>query len=316
MTGLDHEDKSRVPGPGGARDWFDALRLRQWHKNLLVFVPLVFAFRLFDAILAARTAVLFGLFCLASSAVYLVNDVHDREADRRHPLKRLRPLAAGRLGPGAALAVASLLALVALGASNLFLPAAATGVLSSYLVLQAFYNVALRDSAGADVIVIALGFVLRAVAGALAIGVPFSEWLIVCTFFGAVRLALGKRQAELQAGRTGLRKGWEDSEPADLRGLGILTSAVLVVSYTYYCFASRTAAILGQAPAGWTSFPPLLLTLPVVVFGVFRYELLAGRGGAGEPEAILVRDRGLALAVVGWLAVSVAALYAARLAHS
>lgn len=294
--------------------WIEALRVRQWHKNLLVAVPLVFSFRLFDPAALVLTATLIVAFCLASSAVYLVNDLCDRAADRQHPMKSHRPIASGKIRFGAALIIAVLLAAVAIALAILRLPMAATGALVSYLALQVLYNLALRGSAGADVISVALGFVLRAVGGALALNVPFSEWLLICTFFGAARLALGKRQGELIAAKSGLRRGWENVAAADLKSLGVLTSAVLVVSYTHYCFASRTAVLLGHAASGWAAFPPLLMTLPVVFYGVMRYELVAGQGGAGEPELLLFRDRSLALAVFGWMAVSVASLYAGRLA--
>lgn len=291
--------------------WRDALRIRQWHKNLLVFVPLVFAFRVTEIVLAIRVLILFMAFCAAVSGVYLLNDISDITSDRHHPLKKMRAIASGRIRPGAATAVAVALIAVAIAIAFLSLGASAASFLVGYLALQVAYNVVLRGTAGADVIAIAAGFVLRAVAGAVVIGVVFSEWLIVCTFFGAVRLALGKRQAELKAGRTGLRAGWERVSDEELRTVGAMTSGILVVSYTLYSFTSATARALGST--GGVGLPPLLLSLPIVYYGVMRYELLAGAGAAGDPETLPLRDRPLSIALLAWFAVSFVALYLWRI---
>lgn len=318
MSGAGRDQAGRAPagasGNGSAlAAWADALRLRQWHKNLVVAVPLVFAFRLFDPGAFVAVAALTAAFCLASSGTYLLNDWRDLESDCRHPLKSRRAVASGAIPRSAALAAGILLALLGLAGSAWLVPSAAGG-LAAYLVLQFLYNTVLRAAPAADVIVIALGFVLRAVSGAVAIDVPFSEWLLICTFFGAVRLAIGKRQAELMAGRTGLRRGWEESRDEDVRVMGGIVSAVLVVAYTQWCFASRTAAALVDVGTAVTLFPPLSLTIPVVLFGVLRYEMIAARGRAGEPEAILVQDRQLLAASAGWVFLSVVALYAGRMA--
>lgn len=293
--------------------WADALRLRQWHKNLVVAVPLVFSFQLFDTAAAATVAALVAAFCLASSGIYLLNDWRDLEQDSRHPLKSRRAVASGAIPRPVAFAAGIALALAGFALAAWRVPAGGSAI-AAYLLLQALYNGILRSASAADVIVIALGFVLRAVSGAVAIGVPFSEWLLICTFFGAVRLAIGKRQAELMAGRTGLRRGWEEARDEDVRVMGGIVSAILVVAYTQWCFASRTAAALVDVGAAMTRLPPLSLTIPVVLFGVLRYEMIAARGRAGEPEAVLVRDGQLLAAFAGWVILSVAALYAGRLA--
>jgi decaprenyl-phosphate phosphoribosyltransferase len=293
------------------RVWIDALRVRQWHKNLLVFIPLVFALRLTETSLVVRAAGLFLAFCAASSGVYLFNDISDIAEDRRHPMKRLRAIASGKIRPGAATFAAFLLISASVSGVFFGLGTAAALLVGAYLGLQIAYNVGLRGSAGADVIAIAAGFVLRAVAGAVVIDVPFSEWLLVCTFFGAVRLALGKRQAEIKAGRTGLRQGWEEVSDEELRTLGAMTSGILVVAYTLYSFTSATAHALGVANR--MGLPPLLLSLPIVYYGVVRYELLASAGAAGDPETLPIRDRALSIALVAWFAVSFAALYLWRI---
>jgi decaprenyl-phosphate phosphoribosyltransferase len=291
--------------------WLDALRVRQWHKNLLVFIPLVFAFRIAELSLALRALILFAAFCAASSGVYLINDLADIAEDRRHPMKRMRPIACGKIGPGPATLAAFLLISASIAGAHFALSAAGALMVGGYLGLQIAYNAGLRRSAGADVIAIAAGFVLRAVAGAVVISVPFSEWLVVCTFFGAVRLALGKRQAEIKAGRTGLRRGWEQVSDEELRTLGAMTSGILVVAYTLYSFTSATAHVLGS-PSG-IGLPPLLLSLPIVYYGVVRYELLAAAGAAGDPETLPMRDQPLLIALVAWFTVSFAALYLWRI---
>lgn len=284
--------------------WFEALRLRQWHKNLLVFVPILFAFKIADGELLGRVAILAAAFCAASSAAYLLNDIMDRDADRAHPLKRHRPIASGVIAPGPALAVAVVLIAVSLLAAWSAHGFRAIAMILAYLGLQGAYNLGLRALAVADVIVIAMGFVLRAAAGAEVIEVPFSAWLLVCVFFGALRLAVGKRQAELRAGRTGLRRGWEEYDESELRTIGGMLAAALLVAYTLYCFTSHTAGIVATGAT-----PPLLATLPFALFGLLRYERLAASGAAAEPETILARDLQIAVAIVGWALLSFAALY-------
>lgn len=279
------------------RPWLEALRIRQWHKNLLVFVALIFSFRVHETDLVLRTLVLFAAFCLASSATYLLNDLRDREIDRAHPMKRNRPIAVGKIQPAHARVGAVALILLSIATSWFVLPQA----IIAYLALSSAYTVFFRHIVIADVIVIALGFIIRAVAGALAIDVPFSEWLLVCTFFGAVRLGIGKRQSELTVARTGLRDEWEKIPDTELKIIGAMTSGILIVAYTLYSFGSATAAIVGPLP--------LLLSLPFVYYGVVRYEFVAAKGDARDPENLLFRDRPLAIATLGWLAVSFAALY-------
>jgi len=290
--------------------WLNALRVRQWHKNFLVFIPLIFAFQISNLELVIRTFYLFVAFCAASSSVYLFNDLLDKKQDLLHPLKKDRAVASGRISTRTAMILAGILLVFSLLLVTLTIPISASLILISYLILQFFYNLGLRNIPAADVISIALGFVLRAVGGAVAISVPFSEWLLICTFFGAVRLALGKRQAELTAGKTGLRLGWEELGQDFARILGAITSAALTVSYTLYCFASATARILGHGSEGSTfEFPPLLLSLPVVYFGIMRYEILASKGVAGDPELLIVKDKELSASIVIWFIITFAALY-------
>ncbi|RMH59979.1 MAG: hypothetical protein D6679_00150 [Candidatus Hydrogenedentota bacterium] len=292
------------------RCWFDLIRVRQWTKNLLVFVPLFFAGRFLEKEAILSEILLFFLFSLLSSGVYIINDLHDLERDRRHPLKRRRPLVRGSISPAAAAGAAFFFILFSCGIAISLLPPGTIVLLASYLLLQVLYNLLFRERAGADVIVIGLGFVLRAAAGAVTIGVPASAWLILCTFFGAVRLALGKRQAELFGGKTGFRPGWESVSPQTLHLSGALSSAVLLFSYLSYCIFSATARRIGILDLGrlLSDFPPFLLAVPPAFFGVLRYEILAASGRAGEPEALIFRDAELFGALFVWILINLVVL--------
>lgn len=271
------------------RDLLRAARPAQWTKNAVVFAPFIFALgdaqqqvSLSDWGRAAAAAV---LFCLASSAVYLVNDVHDRDADRRHPDKRRRPIAAGRIPPRQALTAAAAMAAAAM-AGGLVLSASLALVLAAYLVLQAAYTFLLKDWVLVDVAVIAAGFVLRAVAGAVAVRAAASPWLLVCTFLLALFLALCKRRGEL-AHTTAAPPPTRDSlRFYDARRLDrwIAAAAACTLScYAIYTVAPDTVAKFGNAR--------LLGTLPFVIFGLLRYLHLVYRRDLGErPEQILLTD--------------------------
>lgn len=297
--------------PSFISDIIEALRMRQWHKNLLVFIPLVFAFRIYSADDIIRTVILFISFCLASSSVYLFNDLVDRKKDVLHPLKKERAVASGRISFRSAVSAAAFLLAGSLIIAIELLPPATVISLTLYLVLQCFYNAGLRNSPPADVIIIAIGFILRAVAGATAIDVPFSEWLLICTFFGAVRLVIGKRQAELISSRCGLRSGWEELTDEAVSIIGAIANTALLVSYTLYCFASHTAKIIGESNS-LAAFPPLIITIPIVFYGIVRYEIIAAKGGAGDPEVLPLRDIQLLLSLTMWFIVSFTVLYVWR----
>ncbi|MEE9606684.1 MAG: decaprenyl-phosphate phosphoribosyltransferase [Myxococcota bacterium] len=279
-------------------------RPRQWIKNLLLYAALVFAERLFDATALALATLGFATFCLASSSVYLINDVIDAERDRLHPDKRRRPIAAGDVSEAAAALLAGLLTAASLALSFWIAPGFGFSVVT-YLALSHFYTLVGKNIVILDVMLIASGFVIRAVAGALAIGVPSSDWFILCTLFLAMFLALSKRKAEILA----LEDGASRHRPV----LGLYTApalsaftdtsmAALLISYALYVLnVHRGAAV------------PLALTVPFVLFGVFRYYLLVETAQLGEkPEEVLLRDRPLQVCLLGFTAVAVAALYLSR----
>lgn len=275
------------------------MRPEQWLKNGFVLVPLVFSGLLDDPSAWARSALAVAAFCAASSAVYLVNDVLDREADRRHPAKRSRPIASGEVRVGGALATAALLAAAAL-AGSVVLGRWFTVVLGGYLVLVVLYSAVLKRVVFVDVLVLAAGFVLRVVGGAVAIDVPISRWLLLCAYLLALYLALGKRRAEL--GLLGDRAGTH-REVLGHYSLELVDQAISVVlgatvlAYTLYTVAPDTVAKVGSEG--------LMMTVPVVLYGLFRYLYLLHRHSAGgSPTRVLLTDRPLLIAVLVWVTVA------------
>ena len=296
-----------------------AMRISQWSKNGFVLLALIFARRLSDGTALGRTLIAFGTFCLASSAVYIINDLADRERDRMHPRKRLRPIASGQLSlRGAAITLtlcltlaAGLVAFLTLtappdltdpyrrwGGSQLLFALA----LISYVAINLTYSFWLKHLVIWDVFIIAAGFVLRALAGAFVIPVPISTWFYVCMTFLALFLALGKRRSELirltdQAAihRQNLRQyslGLLDQL------IGIVVTAMLL-TYCLYTFQ------------GENSNHDLMLTIPVVLFGTFRYlYLMYARADGDQPDEVLWRDRQILGAVIVYAVFVVILLYA------
>jgi 4-hydroxybenzoate polyprenyltransferase len=272
-----------------------SLRPDQWTKNLIVFAALIFAVQLFDPAALALASAAFLIFCALSGAVYLMNDVSDREADRQHPLKRMRPIASGVLSPGTALAWASGLGGVALAAAFWLRPVFGVAA-ASYVALFIVYTRALKHVVILDVMSIAIGFVLRAVAGGLVIGVPISDWLLVCTILLALFLGLAKRRHEitmLADGATGHRRTLEEYDPYLLDQMIAIVAAATLVAYIIYCASPETAEKFGTR---W-----LVLTTPFPIYGIFRYLYLVHRKhGGGNPSDLLLRDRPLMGCVALW----------------
>lgn len=272
-----------------------SLRPDQWTKNLIVFAALIFAVRLFDPAALALATAAFLIFCALSGAVYLINDVSDREADWQHPLKRMRPIASGALAPSTALAWATVLAAAGLAAA--FALRLSFGIAAaSYVALVILYSRALKHVVIVDVMAIAIGFVLRAVAGGLVIGVPISDWLLVCTILGALFLGLAKRRHELTLladGATGHRRILEEYDPYLLDQMIAVVAASTLVAYIIYCASPETSEKFGTQ---W-----LVLTTPFPIYGIFRYLYLVHRKhGGGSPSDVLLRDRPLLGCVALW----------------
>jgi 4-hydroxybenzoate polyprenyltransferase len=269
-----------------------SLRPRQWTKNLLLFGGIVFAAKLGDFARWADALAAFAAYCAASSASYLVNDVRDAPHDREHPVKRLRPIARGEVSPRLAAAMAALLLVSA------FLLVAWLGVqsilfLCTFFVLQAAYTLTLKHVVLLDVMTIGGLFVVRAAAGASGVHVRISPWLLLCTALLALFLALAKRRGELVlvgAERTPGRPVLEGYSLALVDQLVTIVAASTVISYCLYTFTARDSKAM-------------MMTIPFVVFGVFRYLLLMHRRDLGEePEEILLRDLPILLCIAGWAA--------------
>jgi 4-hydroxybenzoate polyprenyltransferase len=281
-----------------------SLRPGQWTKNLLVFAGLIFGEKLLDPNAAGRAAAAFGIFCLLSSTVYLVNDVRDREADRLHPVKAKRPIASGALGVTTAVAAAVLLAAVSAGAA--FWLSYTFGLVAlAYLGLLTAYSFVLKHVVIVDVLVLAGGFVLRAAAGAVAVGVDFSHWLLLLTLLGALFLALSKRRAELVAlagGAGAHRKSLAQYSPYLLdQMIGVVTASTLL-AYAFYTIHPETVAKFGT--------DRLLWTVPFPLYGIFRYlYLVHQREGGGNPSDTLLDDRPILACVALWGLAVIAIVY-------
>lgn len=281
-----------------------SLRVRQWTKNSVVFAALIFAFKLFDAASVIRAVQAFGVFCVMASGVYLLNDVFDLPNDRVHPTKRRRPVAAGEVP--VALAAASGAALGLGGIAMAWLMAPSFGAVgAAYIVSNLLYSAWLKKIVIVDVMVISMGFVLRAVAGGIAIGVEVSEWLILCTILLSLFLALCKRRQELVLlehaveHRRILRE--YSIEMVD-QMITIVTSATLIAYFSY----TLSPDVHAKLHTG-----NLYLTVPFVIYGLFRYLYLVHRKEmGGSPTEALFSDPPLLASIVLWAAAAVAILYA------
>ena len=293
---LDHH---AAPGSGPGL-LLASLRPEQWTKNLFVFAGTLFGGHLLDARAMVRAAAAFAIFCALSGVVYLFNDLVDREADQLHPLKRLRPIASGRLSPRTAAIAAALLAAVAIAAA-LALSATFAWVSAAYVVLLVLYSFVLKHLVIIDALTIAAGFVLRAAAGAVAVSVPISHWLLVCTTLLALFLVLSKRRHELTLLADGAithRPILNEYSPYLLDQMIAVVTASTVVAYSVYATSGETAVRLGTTRLG--------LTIPFVLYGIFRYLYLVHQKRAGgSPADLLLTDRPL-LACVGLWALAVA----------
>ena len=286
-----------------------SVRPEQWTKNLLLFAGLMFGGRLLDssAVLLATEA--FAIFCALSSAVYLSNDIFDREADRNHPLKRTRPVASGELPVRTAAITAAVLGAVGLGFAMRLSPVFG-GLAAAYLVLLLLYSTALKHIVIIDVLTIAAGFVLRAVAGAVAVNVPIGPWLPVCTTLLALFLVLSKRRHELLLlgeGATDHRPILQEYSPYLLDQMIAVVTASTVIAYSIFATSAETAERLGTRRLG--------LTIPFVLYGIFRYlYLVHQKRGGGSPTTTLVTDGPLLGCVALW-AVAVGLCLYSRLGH-
>ena len=281
-----------------------SLRPEQWTKNLLLFAGLIFGGRLLDPGALGSATAAFAVFCALSGAMYLVNDIWDRDADRRHPLKQARPLASGALPVGTAVAAAVALGTGAIAlASVIGMSFAAYAI--AYAALLLLYSTVLKHIVIVDVLTIAGGFVLRAGAGAAAVDVPIRSWLLTCTTLLALFLALSKRRHELvllgeDAGQH--RRSLDEYSPYLLDQMIAVVTASTVIAYALFATSAETAERLGTGYLG--------LTVPFVLYGIFRYlYLVHPKRGGGEPAVMLVTDPPLLVCVALWAATVILLMY-------
>ena len=275
-----------------------SLRPWQWYKQLIVFVPVAFSFQYFDVLdLSVWLRVVAGavVFSLTAGCVYIVNDIADVEEDRNHPRKKHRPIASGQVSVPVAAGVA-LPGLVAGPLAGWWITPAFGAVLGFYVVQNLLYSAGLKDLVFVDLLLIGVGFVLRAIAGVVLVGAPISPWLILCTFLTALLLGMGKRQAELAAvgPDNGTRGSLTDYSAELLQVMFVSVSSVLLVSYSLYTFFVRSDA--------------MMLTIPFALYAVFRYGYLTIEQGMNRPERMFL-DKPMLVNLVVWALVALFILY-------
>ena len=276
------------------------MRPKQWTKNVLVFIGFIFTLNqywtpfsptMYDWV--ARTALAFVLLCAVSSAVYMLNDVVDIEKDRQHPIKRLRPLPSGELQPYQAIVAMLLLLLVAIPVSYWLNPGFA-GIVVGYFVLMLAYSFWLKNIVLVDIFVIAGGFVLRAIAGAVVLNVPISPWLYFCTLLGALFIGFGKRRHELillNNDATHHRQILKEYTPELLEQMITIVISTTVMAYSLYTFSAD------NLPKNHA----MMLTIPFALYGAFRYlYLIHLRNEGGSPEETLLKDRPILAVIALW----------------
>jgi len=276
------------------RALIEAMRPKQWAKNIFIFAPLVFDQKLFHPTYLARTVAGLVLLCLVSGAVYLMNDLVDAEKDRQHPRKRNRPIASGRLSPRLALAAAVLIPLIGLPLGFL-LDSLFGGILLGYLALQVAYSFVLKNVVIIDALAVAAGFVLRVAAGIpLVEAERFSPWIYTCMGLLALFISFSKRRHELTLlgeNANGHRESLGEYSVLLLDQFILIVTAATLVAYTLYTFSAP------NLPPNHT----MMLTVPFVLYAVFRYMYLVYvKGLGGEPEEIVLRDRPLQVGVLLW----------------
>lgn len=283
---------------------FLSIRPKQWTKNLIIFAGLIFSGNLFNPPLFLKALAAFFLFCLLTGSIYIINDLKDIEGDRIHPEKRRRPIAAGELPRGNAILAASVLAISSLGLSFWLHFHFGLSALA-YFLLFLVYSFVLKDQVIIDVIVLSFGFLLRAVAGALVIDVEISPWLIICTILLAMFLALAKRRHELVMLGNSASEGrsvLSEYNPLLLDQMIAVVASATIMAYSLYT--------ISEATIGKFRTNRLSLTIPFVIYGVFRYlYLVYKRELGGNPSHLLLYDRPLLINILMWVTAVVVIIY-------
>ena len=286
-----------------------AMRPRQWVKNILVLAAPFAAGRLFDLTVLPDVALAFVAFSLAASGVYLINDTKDVEADRAHPKKRYRPIAAGIVPPALAVVTGIVLFAGALGVSLLADPDLLL-VTAIYIVVQLAYCLWLKHEPVIDICIVSSGFLMRAIAGGAAAGLPLSPWFLLTMAFGSLFMASGKRYAEMRlAERTGakIRKSLERYSASYLRFVWSLSATVVIMAYGLWAFGIGVTATPGRMPTSPSTWA-IVSIVPFVV-AILRYAVDVDGGNGGEPEEIVLGDRVLQVLGLVWVALIGLAVY-------
>lgn len=307
MTIQTAEHAHSTAAPARARDYVALLRPSQWIKNVVVLSGPAAGLKLSSPVSAGQALLAFAAFCLTASATYAINDVLDREADARHPTKRNRPVARGAIRPTTATGIGCALVIAAATATSVYLNTYVTIVLLLYFGLTLAYSAALKRQVILDVIVVATGFVLRAWAGSLAVGVLTSEWLVACVFTLCLFMGFGKRRCELamignmdEAGQH--RSTLLRYTPDLLNHLITVSAGVALITFLLYTLDS------GSHPAPFHK-AHLFYTLPLVVYGVFRYAMLTELGIHSGPTEIVLEDRALLATILAWVVIALIIAY-------
>ncbi|KFI22390.1 decaprenyl-phosphate phosphoribosyltransferase [Nitrosococcus oceani] len=275
------------------------MRPQQWLKNSFVFVGIFFGHAWSDLFLITQVAAMAVAFSLLSSAIYIINDLTDRESDRNHPTKQHRPLAAGTVGVGVAISLAVVLLMLSL-VLGLWVSQAGLLILLGYAFMNLAYSFKLKHVVLLDVFIIAAGFLLRILAGTVGVGIPPSQWLVLCSLMLTLFLGFAKRRAEiitLQEGKAEYRRVLAYYSPILLDKMITVTAACVLMSYGLYTMSPETIRV--------HQTENLIYTLPFVMYAIFRYIfLLHHRGKGGEPSRDLMRDPHILISVVGWMALT------------
>lgn len=291
-----------------AIEFLQILRPAQWVKNVFVFAALIFSGRIAapwaESLSAAgRTLSAFLCFCLASSAVYVFNDIMDRRTDSVHPERRNRPIAAGRIAVSTALGISIACAFLAI-LGSFFVSRWLQVIVQTYLLLMVLYSIGLKRVMILDCAMIALGFCLRAVAGAVVIDVRISPWLVICTFALTLFLAFSKRRgeiAQLQEDSEAFRKTLGDYTPELLAHMLDVSSVLAVVCFLLYAMDARTHDVFGT-----NNF---VYTTPVVLYCIFRFSALTQKGLYSDPVRLILRDRPFQIGLMLWAVLCIGIVY-------
>lgn len=282
------------------------MRPSHWLKNGFVFAPLIFSKTLFEEARLVPAVLAFLAFCLASSAIYVINDIADRKADAAHPTKKNRPIASRRVSLSSALVQ---LFVITGGAAALALelPWPAAVLIAVYFALNLGYSLGLKHVVILDVFIIAAGFMIRVLTGAFAIDVPISDWIIICTLFLSLFLGVAKRRSELNNVERGAsRKVLDDYTPELIRTMMIVSVAGSIMTYTLYTVSDHVVTVFGTRR--------LIYTVPIVMFGLFRYLYLDEKKQTAEnPVAVVARDPSLLLTALAWLLAAILIIYGKHL---